>query len=116
MIVVEEKRDFIETMIRDIQFRKPGVANVVGKAHEDGSTLFSRFGELDVDSVTRGLAQRLGPVHGIESARAWLDGPGRGRSRIALPLAIHAIGDRANHEVLEGLKSLRPYERENGLT
>ena len=87
VIVVEEKRDFIETMIRDIQFRKPGVANVVGKAHEDGSTLFSRFGELDVDSVTRGLAQRLGPVHGIESARAWLDGPGRGRSRIALPLA-----------------------------
>ncbi|UVE96092.1 indolepyruvate ferredoxin oxidoreductase family protein [Dietzia sp. B32] len=87
VIVVEEKRDFIETMIRDIQFRKPGVANVVGKAHEDGSTLFSRFGELDVDSVTRGLAQRLGPVHGIEPARAWLEGPGRGRSRIMLPLA-----------------------------
>lgn len=87
VIVVEEKRDFIETMIRDIQFRKPGVANVVGKAHEDGSTLFSRFGELDVDSVTRGLAQRLGTVHGIEPARAWLDGPGRGRTRISLPLA-----------------------------
>ncbi|TCW22927.1 indolepyruvate ferredoxin oxidoreductase family protein [Dietzia cinnamea] len=87
VIVVEEKRDFIETMIRDIQFRKPGVANVVGKAHEDGSTLFSRFGELDVDSVTRGLAQRLGTVHGIASASAWLDGPGRVRTRIALPLA-----------------------------
>ncbi|WP_314035011.1 indolepyruvate ferredoxin oxidoreductase family protein [Dietzia sp. CH92] len=87
VIVVEEKRDFIETMIRDIQFRRPGVANVVGKAHEDGSTLFSRFGELDVDSVTRGLAQRLGTVHGIASAAAWLDGPGRVRTRIALPLA-----------------------------
>lgn len=36
-------------------------------------------------------------------------------SRIGLPLAIHAIGDRANHEVLEGLASLRAYERENFL-
>ncbi|MFN3602463.1 MAG: indolepyruvate ferredoxin oxidoreductase family protein [Dietzia sp.] len=87
VIVVEEKRDFIETMIREIHFRRPDVANVVGKTHEDGSTLFSRFGELDVDAVTRGLAQRLGRIHGIESALAWLDGPGRGRSRISLPLA-----------------------------
>ncbi len=87
VIVVEEKRDFIETMIRDLCFRRPGVAGVVGKTHEDGTPLFSRFGELDVDSVTRGLAQRLAGVHGIASARAWLDGPGRGRSRITLPLA-----------------------------
>ncbi|WP_295649454.1 indolepyruvate ferredoxin oxidoreductase family protein [uncultured Dietzia sp.] len=87
VIVVEEKRDFIETMIREIHFRRPDVANVVGKSHEDGSTLFSRFGELDVDAVTRGLAQRLGKVHGIGSAQAWLDGTGRGRSRITLPLA-----------------------------
>ncbi|HJC28406.1 MAG TPA: indolepyruvate ferredoxin oxidoreductase family protein [Candidatus Dietzia intestinipullorum] len=87
VIVVEEKRDFIETMIREIHFRRPEVANVVGKNHEDGSTLFSRFGELDVDSVTRGLAQRLGTVHGIEPARAWLDRPARGRTRISLPLA-----------------------------
>jgi predicted amidohydrolase YtcJ len=32
-----------------------------------------------------------------------------------LPLAIHAIGDRANHEVLEGLAALRRYEAEHGL-
>ena len=87
VIVVEEKRDFIETMIREIHFRRPGVANVVGKSHEDGSTLFSRFGELDVDSVTRGLAQRLGKVHGIASALDWLEGPARPRTRISLPLA-----------------------------
>ncbi|WP_299021451.1 indolepyruvate ferredoxin oxidoreductase family protein [uncultured Dietzia sp.] len=87
VIVVEEKRDFIETMIREIHFRRPDVANVVGKSHEDGSTLFSRFGELDVDAVTRGLAQRLGRVHGIPSALAWLEGPARPRTRITLPLA-----------------------------
>jgi predicted amidohydrolase YtcJ len=32
-----------------------------------------------------------------------------------LGLAIHAIGDRANHEVLEGLTALRRYESEHGL-
>jgi predicted amidohydrolase YtcJ len=32
-----------------------------------------------------------------------------------LPLAIHAIGDRANHEVLEGLAALRAHEREHAL-
>jgi hypothetical protein len=30
-------------------------------------------------------------------------------------LAIHAIGDRANHEVLNGFAQLRVYERERGL-
>ena len=34
---------------------------------------------------------------------------------VGLPLAIHAIGDRANHEVLEGLTALRRHEEEHGL-
>ena len=87
VIVVEEKRDFVETMVREILYDLPHSPSVRGKTNEDGSTLFSRFGELDVDSVTRGLAHRLGTVHGIAPARAWLDGPGRGRTRIDLPLA-----------------------------
>ena len=86
VVVVEEKRDFIETMIREILYDLPHNPDVRGKSNEDGSTLFSRFGELDIDSVTRGLAHRLGTVHRIDSARAWLDGPGRGRSRIELPV------------------------------
>jgi hypothetical protein len=32
-----------------------------------------------------------------------------------LSLAIHAIGDRANHEVLDGLAALRQHEVDNGL-
>lgn len=32
-----------------------------------------------------------------------------------LSLAIHAIGDRANHEVFTGLERLRTYEKENAL-
>ncbi len=40
-----------------------------------------------------------------------------GRRAVAggLPLSIHAIGDRANHEVLEAFARLRAWERENAL-
>ncbi|WP_132993179.1 indolepyruvate ferredoxin oxidoreductase family protein [Gordonia zhaorongruii] len=88
VIVVEEKRDFIETIMRDILFRRSDAPAIVGKANEDGSTLFSRFGELDVDAVTRGLATRLGRRHRIEPARRWLDDRDRHRERILLPLAV----------------------------
>ena len=88
VIVIEEKRDFIETMMRDILFRRPDAPAIVGKTHEDGSTLFSRFGELDVDSVSRGLAARLGKHHHIEPAQRWMDERNATRERIMLPLAV----------------------------
>lgn len=90
VIVVEEKRDFIETMMRDMLYRHPAAPRIVGKCNEDGSTLFSRFGELDVDSVTLHLAQRLAAVHRVAPAQAWLDehtARGTG-TRIDLPLAV----------------------------
>ncbi|MFC7753218.1 indolepyruvate ferredoxin oxidoreductase family protein [Tsukamurella soli] len=90
VIVVEEKRDFLETMMRDILYRHPGAPNIVGKTNEDGSTLFSRFGELDVDAVARGLASRLARAHSVPAARAWLDGRARQRTRIELPLAVRS--------------------------
>ncbi|MFW0795684.1 indolepyruvate ferredoxin oxidoreductase family protein [Gordonia sp. CPCC 205515] len=88
VIVIEEKRDFIETMMRDILFRHPRAPKIVGKTHEDGSTLFSRFGELDVDSVTRGLANRLAHHHNVDAARNWLDRKAARPMRIELPLAV----------------------------
>ncbi|QGU03254.1 2-oxoacid ferredoxin oxidoreductase [Corynebacterium kalinowskii] len=86
VIVVEEKRDFIETMIREILYDYPHTPNVRGKTNEDGSVLFSRFGELDIDSVTKGLAHRLGKVHHVEAAEKWLDRP-QPRTKISLPIA-----------------------------
>ncbi len=40
---------------------------------------------------------------------------GRIAAESGLSLAVHAIGDRAVHEVLEGYASLRTWEREHGL-
>jgi predicted amidohydrolase YtcJ len=40
---------------------------------------------------------------------------GRRAARSGLGMAVHAIGDRANHEALDGFEHLRAYESENGL-
>lgn len=40
---------------------------------------------------------------------------GQTAASTGLSLAIHAIGDRANHEVLNAYEQLRAYEREHGL-
>jgi predicted amidohydrolase YtcJ len=40
---------------------------------------------------------------------------GRTAAESGLSLAVHAIGDRANHAVLDAFAQLRRYERENGL-
>jgi len=90
VIVVEEKRDFIETMMRDMLYGRTGTPRIVGKTHEDGATLFSRFGELDIDSVTRGMADRLGGAHRIPAAQAWLERARHQHTRIELPLAVRS--------------------------
>ncbi len=41
---------------------------------------------------------------------------GRLAAQNGLPLAVHAIGDRANHEVLEAFGHLRHYEQEKQIT
>jgi predicted amidohydrolase YtcJ len=40
---------------------------------------------------------------------------GRKAAQVGLGMTVHAIGDRANHEVLNAYEQLRSYEKENGL-
>jgi len=40
---------------------------------------------------------------------------GRKAAQVGLGMAVHAIGDRANHEVLNAYEQLRSYEKENNL-
>ncbi|HSL45994.1 MAG TPA: amidohydrolase [Anaerolineales bacterium] len=40
---------------------------------------------------------------------------GRKAAQVGLGLTVHAIGDRANHEVLDAYEQLRTYEKENHL-
>jgi hypothetical protein len=67
-------------------------------------------------------AAMLEPYVGEENNRGILnmDGEqlfehGRKAAQVGLGLTVHAIGDRANHEVLKAYEQLRNYEKENHL-
>ena len=77
ILVVEEKRDFIETQIKDILYNEPASARprVIGTCDEEGRPLLRASGELDPGVVAETLADRLlrfGPDEGIEARVARL--------------------------------------------
>ncbi|XVV06723.1 indolepyruvate ferredoxin oxidoreductase family protein [Actinosynnema sp. CA-248983] len=83
VVVVEEKRSFVETAVKELLYGRADAPAVHGKTGPDGRTLFPEIGELDPDSIAAGLAKVLAPLE-IASVRAWRD---RGRrERIAVPL------------------------------
>ncbi|AFR49803.1 indolepyruvate ferredoxin oxidoreductase family protein [Gordonia sp. KTR9] len=84
VIVVEEKRSFLEARMREILYGRANSPVIVGKTDPRGRQLLNAFGELDADLVARALAKRLGDEHLIEPARAWKAAPKP--STIALPL------------------------------
>src|SRR5271170_7427558 len=59
IIVVEEKRPFVESAVKQILYGRPDAPRVSGRGHA-GQPLFPGDGELDADLIARGLAERLG--------------------------------------------------------
>jgi indolepyruvate ferredoxin oxidoreductase len=59
ILVVEEKRSFIELFTRDILYHTPGRPTIVGKFDEDGQPLLPMHGEIDSDRVAQVIAKRL---------------------------------------------------------
>ncbi len=89
IVVVEEKRPFLETQIKERLYGRPGAPAVHGKTASDGSPLFALHGDLDPDAVALGVARRLlaRPGPSFPSVVAW-DELRRGRrTRIDLPIA-----------------------------
>ncbi|MGW4479973.1 indolepyruvate ferredoxin oxidoreductase family protein [Rhodococcus triatomae] len=84
IIVVEEKRAFIESAVRDILYRQANAPLVIGKTDPNGKSLVNIFGELDADLVASALSRRLGDEYGIEPVQRWKERPRE--SKIALPL------------------------------
>ncbi|GLY38486.1 indolepyruvate ferredoxin oxidoreductase [Amycolatopsis sp. NBRC 101858] len=82
IIVVEEKRAFVETALKEVLYGVPGAPTITGKKDRDGRTLFTELGELDPDVVATGLARRL--PGGIASVDAFT--ARRRRERISVPL------------------------------
>jgi indolepyruvate ferredoxin oxidoreductase len=79
LVVIEEKRPFIETQVRSILHEAGNTVPVSGKRDRAGSTLTALTGELDANAVAtilRRVVPELGARHQRETAPA----------RLALPL------------------------------
>ncbi|AGM07375.1 indolepyruvate ferredoxin oxidoreductase family protein [Amycolatopsis keratiniphila] len=84
IVVVEEKRSFVESAIKEVLYGTAGAPPVYGKTGPDGRTLCTELGELDPDAIARVLATRLSEHHEIPSVTAWRQR--RRRERISVPL------------------------------
>jgi indolepyruvate ferredoxin oxidoreductase len=59
IVVVEEKRSFLEAATRDILYGGPAQPAVTGKRDADGAELVPAYGELDADTVIGPLRRRM---------------------------------------------------------
>ena len=70
VLVVEEKRGFVELLLREALYDLPDRPRIVGKRDEAGQALVPADGELDADLVARVVARRLGRRVAVDSVRA----------------------------------------------
>jgi indolepyruvate ferredoxin oxidoreductase len=70
VLVVEEKRGFLELLVRDALYDLADRPRIVGKRDETGQVLVPADGELDADTVARLVARRLEPRVALDSLRA----------------------------------------------
>jgi indolepyruvate ferredoxin oxidoreductase len=70
ILVVEEKRAFLEMFAKDALYGAPDRPRIVGKVDEEDRPLLSPVGELDADAIARAIARRVGRKARIESVEA----------------------------------------------
>ncbi|MEU4895127.1 indolepyruvate ferredoxin oxidoreductase family protein [Streptomyces sp. NPDC044780] len=87
IIVVEEKRSFVEAALKDLLYGRPDAPVVSGKRGPDGAALLPSDGELDPDRIAAALAVRLREHGGFPSVEAWVAARRSPRQRVLLPLA-----------------------------
>ncbi|MBC7871543.1 MAG: indolepyruvate ferredoxin oxidoreductase family protein, partial [Chitinophagaceae bacterium] len=70
ILVIEEKRAFMELFIRDILYHRSERPNIVGKRDEYENMLISPHGELDVDKIAQIVAKRISQRITLDSIQA----------------------------------------------
>ena len=70
VLVVEEKRSFVEFQLRDLLYSQAQRPLILGKVDADGLPLLPSTGELDPDIIARVIARLMAGTHPRESIRA----------------------------------------------
>lgn len=73
IIVVEEKKAFIELALKDLLYGQPGAPRIVGKRDEQGRELFRADGDLPADYIASRLAPRVRDHGGPSCAATWIE-------------------------------------------
>ncbi len=73
IIVVEEKRAFIETNLKDVLYGRANAPAVSGKLDPDRKPLLRADNDLGADTIAAALASRLDARLAIPSVTAWLE-------------------------------------------
>src|SRR6266446_4889921 len=70
ILVIEEKRAFLEMFAKDILYGMPDRPRIVGKRDEEDRTLVEVLGELDPDLIARAIAKRIARKMRVDSVEA----------------------------------------------
>jgi indolepyruvate ferredoxin oxidoreductase len=65
ILVIEEKRAFLETQVRDLLYGGPAVPHVIGKRDRQGAVLVPAYGGLRAEDITPVLRRVLEAVLGL---------------------------------------------------
>ncbi|HEY4419141.1 MAG TPA: indolepyruvate ferredoxin oxidoreductase family protein [Pseudonocardia sp.] len=86
IVVVEEKRSFVETAIKDLFYGHADAPAVIGKYASAGVPLLPSEGELDADTVAAALAERFDEHGNFPTVTAWRAAQQPARNVIELPV------------------------------
>jgi indolepyruvate ferredoxin oxidoreductase len=88
LVVVEEKRSFLELQLREALFNLPEHPMILGKFDEEGGILFPPAAELDPDRILTGLARVIPDLAAHAGVRKRLDAIAAAGGRpVELPIA-----------------------------
>ena len=73
IVVIEEKRSFLEMLLRDALYSAAQRPVIVGKQDEQGVPLFPPVGELNPDRIAHAVGEIIARRHPVESVLARLD-------------------------------------------
>jgi indolepyruvate ferredoxin oxidoreductase len=87
IVVVEDKRPFVEMFVKDILYGQADAPAVIGKRTPDGLEFLPPQGELTADVIWRPLARRLAAKWSVEAASTALES---GATRTPVQLTLTA--------------------------
>src|SRR5262249_46508343 len=100
ILVVEEKRSFIELQLRETLYNQPRRPIVIGKQDAEGKPLLPASGELDAELIARVLARLLGKASLADRIRLLEEIEARERRPVAMRLPTFCSGCPHNRSTL----------------